>query len=293
MKKLFLIAAAVLVVLAGCKPKLTSEEAVEAFKADLEKVMTDYRADAQAIDENEALTEEQKEDEFEDLQEDAIDKMISIGKRYVQEYPKDTLVVPTVIANIYSYMEDDDLEDLIEPLSAELKQNRIISSISDDLNHKHATAVGAKFTDFTVDHVSGVDAAGNPIFVKKSLSDFVGKGKVMLVDFWSPWCPPCKAEIPNIKAVWEKYNGEDFDVLSVAVWEESRKMDWHNTIDTAAFYGMKWQQLNNGHTEPADLYGISGIPHMILFGKDGTILKRGDALRGTKLEPAVAEALGR
>jgi thiol-disulfide isomerase/thioredoxin len=290
---LFLIAAAALVVLAGCKPRLTSEEAVEAFKAEMEKVMTDYRADAQAIDENEALTEEQKEDEFEDLQEDAIDKMVSIGKRYIQNYPKDTLVVPAVIANIYSYMDDDDLEDLIKPLSADLKQNRIISAISGDLERKQATAVGTQFTDFTVDHVSGVDASGNPVFVKKSLSDFVGKGKVMLVDFWSPWCPPCKAEIPNIKAVWEKYNGEDFDVLSVAVWEESRKMDWHNTIDTAAFYGIKWQQLNNGHTEPADLYGISGIPHMILFDKDGTILKRGDDLRGTKLEPAVAEVLGR
>jgi thiol-disulfide isomerase/thioredoxin len=141
--------------------------------------------------------------------------------------------------------------------------------------------------------VAGVDKDGNPVYEKKSLSDFVGKGKVMLVDFWSPWCPPCKAEIPNIKAVWEKYHGDDFDVLSVAVWEESRKMDWHNTIDTAAFYGIKWQQLNNGHQEPASLYGIEGIPHMILFDKDGTILKRGDALRGSKTAAAVAEVLGR
>ena len=293
MKKIMMIAAAALVVLAGCKAQMTSEEAIEAFQADIEKVMADYRAAAQEVEENKALADDQKEDEFEDLQEDAIDNMIAVGKRYIQNYPKDTLVVPTVIASIYSYMEDDDLEDLIKPLSAAIKQNKIISRISGDLEHKHATAVGSKFTDFTVDHVSGVDADGNPVYVKKSLSDFVGKGKVMLVDFWSPWCPPCKAEIPNIKAVWEKYNGEDFDVLSVAVWEESRRMDWHNTIDTAAFYGMKWQQINNGHTEPADLYGISGIPHMILFGKDGTILKRGDELRGAKLEPAIAEVLGR
>ena len=158
---------------------------------------------------------------------------------------------------------------------------------------RQATAVGSKFTDFTVDHVAGVDKDGNPVYEKKSLSDFVGKGKVMLVDFWSPWCPPCKAEIPNIKAVWEKYHGDDFDVLSVAVWEESRKMDWRNTIDTAAVYGMKWLQLNNGHQEPASLYGIDGIPHMILFDKDGTILKRGDDLRGEKTAKAVAEVLGR
>ena len=144
-----------------------------------------------------------------------------------------------------------------------------------------------------MDHVAGVDKAGNPIYEKKSLSDFVGKGKVMLVDFWSPWCPPCKAEIPNIKAVWEKYHGDDFDVLSVAVWEESRRMTWRNTIDTAKVYDMRWLQLNNGHQEPASLYGIEGIPHMILFDKDGTILKRGDDLRGAKTMKAVAEVLGR
>ena len=293
MKKMLIIAAAALVVLAGCKPKLTSEEALEAFNADMEKVMTDYRAAAQEVDANEALTDEQKEDEFENLQEDAIDKMISIGKRYIKQYPKDTLVVPAVISNISSYMEDDDLEELIAPLSADLKERKPLSRITSDLERKHATAVGTKFTDFTVDHVTGVDANGNPVIEKKSLSDFVGKGKVMLVDFWSPWCPPCKAEIPNIKAIWEKYHGDDFDVLSVAVWEESRKMDWHNTIDTAAFYGIKWQQLNNGHREPASLYGIEGIPHMILFDKDGTILKRGDDLRGSKTEKAVAEVLGR
>ena len=150
-----------------------------------------------------------------------------------------------------------------------------------------------KFTDFTVDHVEGVDADGNPVIVQKSLSDFVGKGKVMLVDFWSPWCPPCRAELPNIKAVWEKYHGKQFDVLSVAVWEESRGMDWRNTIDTAKVYGVEWNQLNNGHREPAALYGIEAIPHMILFDKDGTILLRGDALRGPDLEPAVAKVLGR
>ena len=190
-------------------------------------------------------------------------------------------------------MEDDELAEIITPLPEGLKQDRIISRIAGDLERKQATAVGNPFTDFTVDHVAGVDKDGNPVIEKKSLSDFVGKGKVMLVDFWSPWCPPCKAEIPNIKAVWEKYHGDDFDVLSVAVWEESRKMDWHNTIDTAAFYGVKWQQLNNGHKEPASLYGIEGIPHMILFDKDGIILKRGDDLRGSKTMKAVAEVLGR
>ena len=64
-------------------------------------------------------------------------------------------------------------------------------------------------------------------------------------------------------------------------------MNWRNTIDTAAFFGMKWNQLNNGHTEPATLYGIDGIPHIILFGPDGKILKRD--LRGAAIEEEVSK----
>ena len=293
MKRIALIAAAALVVLAGCKPKQSSEEVLNAFSAAFSGLMDEYRAEAQKVDDDEALTEQQKEARWEELQEETIAKMTATGKDYLKKYAADTLVAPTVISHIYSYLSDDELETVLSKLGKAVLKTPVVSRIAGDLESKKATAVGSKFVDFTVDHVSGVDADGNPVYEKKSLSDFVGKGKVMLVDFWSPWCPPCKAEIPNIKAVWEKYNGADFDVLSVAVWEESRKMDWHNTIDTAAFYGMKWLQLNNGHKEPATLYGISGIPHMVLFDKDGTILKRGDELRGENMMGAVAEVLGR
>ncbi len=294
MKKLILIAAAALVALAGCKQVKSSQEALDEFNAAYAELMEAYRADAQAVDEDESLTDEQKEARWEELQDATIAQMTATGKDFLKKYGKDTLVAPTVIGHIYAYLNDDELDGVLASVSPELKEsNKLIASIAEDLAYRKSTAVGSQFVDFTVDHVAGVDKDGNPIYEKKNLSDFVGKGKVMLVDFWSPWCPPCKAEIPNIKAVWEKYHGDDFDVLSVAVWEESRKMDWHNTIDTAAFYGMKWQQLNNGHKEPATLYGISGIPHMILFDKDGTILKRGDDLRGAATEKAVAEVLGR
>ena len=192
-------------------------------------------------------------------------------------------------------LEDDELAQALDKLSAPLdgQDSLFVSRLQEAVVTRTATAVGKPFTDFTVEHVSGVDKEGNPIYESKKLSDFVGKGKLMLVDFWSPWCPPCKAELPNIKAVWEKFHGDDFDVLSVAVWEESRRMDWRNTIDTAKVYGVQWNQLNNGHQEPAALYGIQGIPHMVLFAPDGTILARGESLRGESLEPAIAAALGK
>ena len=292
MKKITLIMAAVLVALAGCKQQ-TSEEILASFEEALNTYVSDYREALKKVNADATLSAAQKAKKAEDLEEKLYEKVVDAGTRIIENDPSNVEVVPSVLGNIYAYMEEDDLAELLASLDEAVKADKLVSSLTESMAAKKATAVGRKFKNFTVDHVSGVDKDGNPIYEKKSLSDFVGKGKVVLVDFWSPWCPPCKAEIPNIKNVWEKYHGDDFDVLSVAVWEESRKMDWRNTIDTAAFYGVKWQQLNNGHREPASLYGIDGIPHMVLFGKDGTILKRGDDLRGEKLEKAVAEVLGR
>ena len=287
-----MIAAAALVALAGCKQP-TSEEVLDGFRADLQALEEEYNASATKISEDATLDDAQKAGKIGDLQDEIIGKMADAGRTLLNKYYADTLVAPAVLSEVVYYLDDNELSAIFAKMPENVKSDKFVARTIESTTARLGTAVGKKFTDFTVDHVAGVDKDGNPIYEKKSLSDFVGNGKVMLVDFWSPWCPPCKAEIPNIKAVWEKYHGDDFDVLSVAVWEESRKMDWHNTIDTAAVYGMKWLQLNNGHQEPASLYGIDGIPHMILFDKDGTILKRGDDLRGAATEKAVAEVLGR
>ena len=285
-------AVAALAVLAGCKQE-TPADALAAFENNLQTWMEEYSASAQAVNDDATLTAEQKSEKFSEMQDDIIGKITESGKALLDKYYADTLVAPAVLTEIGDFLEEDELAEILAKLPEPVKADKYVARLVQSNAAKQATAVGKKFTDFTVDHVVGTDKKGEPIYEKRSLSDFVGKGKVMLVDFWSPWCPPCKAEIPNIKAVWEKYHGADFDVLSVAVWEESRRMDWHNTIDTAAFYGMKWLQINNGHQEPAALYGIEGIPHMILFDKDGTILKRGNDLRGEKTAKAVAEVLGR
>ena len=285
-------AVAALAVLAGCKQQ-TPADALAAFENNLQTWMEEYSASAQAVNDDATLTAEQKSEKFSEMQDDIIGKITESGKALLDKYYADTLVAPAVLTEIGDFLEEDELAEILAKLPEPVKADKYVARLVESNAAKQATAVGKKFTDFTVDHVVGTDKKGEPIYEKRSLSDFVGKGKVMLVDFWSPWCPPCKEEIPNIKAIWEKYHGDDFDVLSVAVWEESRRMDWHNTIDTAAFYGMKWLQINNGHQEPAALYGIEGIPHMILFDKDGTILKRGNDLRGEKTAKAVAEVLGR
>ena len=284
-RTLILMAAAATLVLA-CKESKTTEQKLAEFNEWNETFAQNYRARLTSLkDDAEAAKA---------FADSAYDAYLEYNKLALKKN-LDNAVGVEALKEVYSDLEPEELAKVLEKLTAPLegRDSAFVANLKENVKASLATVVGKPYTDFSVQHVIGTDKEDNPVYETRSLSDYVGKGKVFLVDFWSPWCPPCKAELPNIKSVWEKYHGDDFDVLSVAVWEESRGMNWKNTIDTAAVYGIQWHQINNGHQEPAALYGIQGIPHMVLFGADGTIIARGDALRGEKLDPAVAAALGK
>ncbi len=139
-----------------------------------------------------------------------------------------------------------------------------------------ATAVGTMFKDFEV------ECEGKT----QKLSDFVGKGQYVLVDFWASWCGPCRAEIPNLIDVYNKYKDRNLNVLGVTV--SDRVEDSKGAIEEL---GINYPQILGANDwSVAEIYGVMGIPHIILFGPDGTILARD--LRGELIEIAVKKYLG-
>ncbi|MCQ2203557.1 MAG: redoxin domain-containing protein [Bacteroidales bacterium] len=137
------------------------------------------------------------------------------------------------------------------------------------------TQPGMMFKDFAVKYEGKT----------QRLSDYVGKGKYVLVDFWASWCGPCRMETPNVIKVWEKYAGNRFEVVGIATWDEPE--DTKRAIEEE---GIKYPQIMNAQSVASDLYGVMGIPEFILFGPDGKIVERG--MRGEEIELAVKKALG-
>ena len=168
----------------------------------------------------------------------------------------------------YKYENKAQLDSALALAPANYKEYTRIAKQVKAFNQLELTAEGKMFTDFTVESTG------------EKLSDYVGKGNYVLVDFWASWCGPCKREIPNLVKILKKHQDKGLTVLGVAVWDKVE--DTKQAIET---FKIEWPVMLDAQTGPTDLYGISGIPHIILFAPDGTIVSRG--LQGGELAAAV------
>ena len=114
------------------------------------------------------------------------------------------------------------------------------------------------------------------------LSDYVGKGRYVLADFWQSTCAPCLTQIPMMKSIYQRYNERGLTVLGIAVSEDAEKS--RRAIEK---HSITYPQLLNTQDQSFDTYGIQTIPYSILFAPDGIILARG--LRGEELEKKLEE----
>lgn len=154
-----------------------------------------------------------------------------------------------------------------------LKGNNILEKQRGALIAAEETSVGKKFKDFEVNYNDSTFR----------LSEVVGNGKYVLVDFWASWCGPCIRQTSVIKEILKEYGPKGLEVLGVAVWDEPEK-----TLQGIKDHDLPWRNVINAQNIPSDIYGFQGIPCIILFGPDGTILSRDQ--QGEELKADVAKA---
>jgi peroxiredoxin len=138
--------------------------------------------------------------------------------------------------------------------------------------------VGKPAPDFTL-----TDTAG----VVRRLADY--RGKVLLVDFWATWCPPCVREMPNVKAGYDAYHARGFELIGVTLDEEREPFD--RFVEAKA---LPWPQAFEGKGWGGDLvrvFGVTRVPASFLIGPDGNLIAKD--LRGEELDQALAQALAK
>lgn len=214
-----------------------------------------------------------------------LEKINAEQSKFMMAYADTTKFLPVaILAAFRSDLEQD--QDYLKQLMASLDKRFANQSmakefkqyLSEALNKKSISKI--KINDqapaFTLKDLNGKDV---------SLDKF--KGKYLLIDFWASWCPPCRAENPNVVKAYTNFKSKNFDILGVSLDTDEAK--WQSAVKTDNLSWTQVSDLGGWKSGIVSLYGIEAIPANFLLDPEGKVIATN--LTGAKLESTLSEVL--
>jgi len=127
------------------------------------------------------------------------------------------------------------------------------------LRSESPVRVGHPAPDFTFPDLTGK---------KVSLTDF--RGKVVFVNVWATWCPPCREEMPSMQKLYERFKNEEFKILAVSIDSNGREA-------VAPFMeklNLTFPALLDPESKMWGLYGLTGVPESVIMDREGLVVKK-------------------
>jgi peroxiredoxin len=256
------------------------EPSIESFKKANESKMMEAQMKKDTVAFNSIMKE------FEVVTKELNDFYLDFPKKHNKAYVS-LLLTQSMFSKRNVNLEE--VEKIFNGLDSSLKKTTIGKEITSNIrmvkqmkeaknNPKKAPVVGDLAPNFTAPALDG-----KSVSLKQSL------GKVTLIDFWASWCGPCRAENPNVVALYNELHKDGLNIIGVSLDDE--KEAWNKAVVKDK---LSWTQVSNlkKWSEPIALtYGVSQIPSTFLLDAQGKIVAKD--LRGEELKVKIKELLSK